>query len=326
MERKALARVEIKDADKGTVAAVFSTLDAIDKDGDVTLKGAFTDGAPIAISAYGHSSWKGGLPVGKGHIREMKSEAVMEGRFFLDTASGRDTFTVVKEMSADDGPGQDWSYGLLDVKASRGEFDGKQVRFIESVNVPEVSPTLVGAGVNTRTLDVKHLKQPNSEIAQALRNVGRERWGSDDAYVWTADYDLDESWAVFEISEDGEAERLVRVAFTRDGDAITLGSDESDVERTVGYAPKSLKFTEHAATVLTDVDALITRASEVMALRAAKGKTISDGSRDLLAHLDRDLKRLAELIDAPTSPAAADDWASALDLLAASASLQGVKP
>jgi hypothetical protein len=306
---KALSRVEIKDADKGTVAAVFSTFDQIDSDGDVTVKGAFTDGAPVAISAYGHQSWKGELPVGKGAIRELSTEAVFEGRFFMDTQKGHDTFHVVKEMSAEDGPGQQWSYGLVDVKSEMGEHDGKRVRVLKSITVPEVSPVLLGAGVNTRTLSAKGLKQPNSEISTALRNAGRERWGNDMTYVWPEEYDLDESWAVFSISMDGEADRLVRVDFTREGDTLTLGDTESYVERTVGYAPKSHQFSEHAKSVLADVDALITRATEVMALRAQKGKGISTSSVDLLSALDGDLERLKALLGTPPPSPDDDDLA-----------------
>lgn len=218
MNYKQLSRVEIKDEDRGEVAAVFSTFDAIDSDNDVTLKGAFSDGAPVAISAYGHRSWSGELPVGKGRIRELSTEAVMEGRFFMDTQKGLDTFRTVKAMSEEDSPLQEWSYSLDNIKSRRGEFDGKQVRFIESVDVTEVSPVLKGAGINTRTL-----------------------------------------------------------------------------------ATKGAKFSEHASSVLADVDGLITRATEVMALRAQKGKGLGDESAELLDVLSADLDRLKELIEAGVS-------------------------
>src|SRR5687768_2644954 len=120
MDRKGLARVEIKDADKGEVACVFATLDVVDSDGDVTTKGAFENGAPVRISAYGHTSWEGALPVGKGKIREVGKEAVMDGKFFMDTAGGRDTFTVVKELG-EEGL-QEWSYGYDPVEYKFGEF------------------------------------------------------------------------------------------------------------------------------------------------------------------------------------------------------------
>ncbi|MFI7678557.1 HK97 family phage prohead protease [Actinophytocola sp. NPDC049390] len=152
MDTKSL-RVELKDADedKGEVTAVFSTLDVEDKHGDVTLKGAFEDGAEVLISAYQHESWMGSLPVGKGVIRETKTEAVFNGKFWLDTQTGADHFRAVKHA----GDLMEWSYGYDVVKASFGEHEDRSVRFLEKLKVHEVSPVLIGAGVNTRTLATK---------------------------------------------------------------------------------------------------------------------------------------------------------------------------
>jgi len=162
MDTKSL-RVEVKDADRGEVTAVFSTFDVIDSDRDVTKAGAFVDGAEVLISAYGHKSWEGLLPVGKGVIRAGKSDAVLDGRFFMDTAAGRDTFTVVKEL----GELGQWSYGYDVLKESYGEHDGQKVRFLESLKVHEVSPVLIGAGVNTRTLSAKS-KQTFADEGEAV--------------------------------------------------------------------------------------------------------------------------------------------------------------
>ena len=148
---KQLTNLEVKNADKGEVQAVFSTFNQIDHDRDVTRPDAFTAGGAVKISAYGHASHNAVLPVGKGKIRTTPREAILDGQFFLGTAAGRDTFTVVKEM----GDLQEWSYGYDPVKFSFGEFAGEKVRFLEQVNVVEVSPVLQGAGVNTRTLSAK---------------------------------------------------------------------------------------------------------------------------------------------------------------------------
>lgn len=226
MDRKALTRVEIKDADKGEVVAVFSTLDVIDSDMDVTPKGAFETGAKVVISAYGHGSSRGTqLPVGKGSIREVGAEALMEGRFFLDTHSGADTFATVKAL-ADDGLGE-WSYGYEPVEFSYGEHDGQKVRFLNRLKVFEVSPVLQGAGVGTRTVAAK----------------------------------------------------------------------------------SGMQFAEHVEAVMADVDALVSRAAEVVALRAGKGKTISDVSADLLGRLTGSLKRLEDLVAQPVTNTSADDIA-----------------
>lgn len=225
---KSLTRVEVKDADKGEIVAVFATLGVIDSDGDVTVKGAFENEAPVVISAYGHTSWQGVKPVGKGVIREVGTEAVLEGQFFLDTVEGRDTFTVVKELGA---LGlQEWSYGYDPVKFSFGEHEGQRVRFLEELKVHEVSPVLKGAGLGTRVL--------------AAKSAG-------------------------------------------------------------------LKFGEHVEAVVADVDALIARATDVVALRAEKGKAIAEPSAEALARLDGSLKRLAVLLT-PTSDTTTSDEVEAL--------------
>lgn len=212
MSLKTLRDFEIKSDDRGEVTAVFSTLNTKDSDGDVTLPGAFEPGAEVVISAYGHQSWSGVLPVGKGTIRETKAEAVLDGRFFLDTTAGRDTFTVVKEL----GEHGQWSYGYDPVKFSFGEHDGERVRFLEQLKVHEVSPVLLGAGVNTRTLSAKSA---------------------------------------------------------------------------------GLRFGEHIDAVMADVETLAARAADVVALRAEKGKSLSDDSQAALERLDAALKALRGVLD-----------------------------
>jgi hypothetical protein len=220
---KSLSRVEVKDAEKGEIVAVFATLGVIDSDGDVTVKGAFPNDAPVVISAYGHTSWQGVKPVGKGVIREVGDEALLEGQFFLDTVEGRDTFTVVKELG---GLGlQEWSYGYDPVKFSFGEYEGQRVRFLEELKVHEVSPVLKGAGVGTRLVTAK----------------------------------------------------------------------------------SGVKFGEHVESVMADVEALIARATDVVALRAEKGKAISEDSAGALTRLTASLKRLDELLAAPQSDTTPDE-------------------
>lgn len=166
MDVKTFAGVQVKDAAKGEVELVFARFDEIDKDGDVTLKNAFTDRAPVRISAYQHKSWEGALPVGRGEIRVGAKEAVMAGRFFMNTTAGRDTFEVVKQM----GDLQEWSYGYDTKKSHRGEFEGKQVRFLEQQDVHEVSPVLIGAG-STRTLALKAGQRFSDEADTVLAAV-----------------------------------------------------------------------------------------------------------------------------------------------------------
>ena len=150
--KSVLSGVEIKAGSKGEVTAVFSTFNVIDKDGDVTLPGAFTEGEEVALSDYGHSIWKGDRPVGNGRIRTTRSEAILEGQFFLNTTAGREAFETVKAM----GERQEWSYGFDVLHAPEsGDFGGRKANFLKKLKVHEVSPVFQGAGIRTRTLAVK---------------------------------------------------------------------------------------------------------------------------------------------------------------------------
>lgn len=157
------ARVEVKDEDKGEVDLVFSRFNVIDKDKDVTLPGAFTGmhGKSVPVSAYGHKSWEGKLPVGVAKISQTKTEAVASARFFLDTTHGRDTFLTVKQLHAE--KLGEWSYGYRAEDYSFGDFKGTPVRFLKKLGVDEVSPVLVGAGVDTRTISAKGYVGENDE-------------------------------------------------------------------------------------------------------------------------------------------------------------------
>ena len=108
LEHKSFTGMELKADKPGSFTARIATLDVIDKDGDVTIAGAFPAGKTILISAYQHGSWSGGLPVGKGVIREAGSEVFVDGEFNLKTETGKEHYETVKfspELT-------EWSYGF----------------------------------------------------------------------------------------------------------------------------------------------------------------------------------------------------------------------
>lgn len=301
-------RVQVKDATKGEVEVVFATLGVKDHDGDIILPGAIKDGAEIDISGYGHSVWKGDRPVGIGTIHEVGDELVMKGRYFMDVDDARNDFYTVKGL-ADAGRGE-WSFGLVDIVATKGTHNGVSGNLISSVEVPEVSPVWKGAGINTRTLAAKGQKQYASSLASLLRSAGRERWDREEVggwvYVWVEDYDIDANTVVFNI-ESHDGHRMVQVDFDRTDTAVTLGDEETEVHETVQFLPKSFTFSEHLSSVVADVKALADRAEEVVALRAAKGKTISDDASGALSDIGEQLERIKALVEQPTPPNDSDD-------------------
>ena len=145
----------------GEFEAVFATLNVIDLDNDVTVPGAFTEDEAVRIAAWGHN-W-GTLPVGKGNIREEDDQAIARGKFFLQTAAGKEHYETVKAL----GELQEWSYGFDIVDEEPGEFEGKTVNFLKKLTVHEVSPVMLRAGIGTHTTDIKALKD-------ALEGEGKE--------------------------------------------------------------------------------------------------------------------------------------------------------
>lgn len=168
MRRKTYrARMEFKDdGEPGSVSAVFSTFDVIDHDQDVTVPGAFEENAPVRIAAWNHG-WNQ-LPVGRGLIHSTEIEARMDGRFFLDTLAGKEHYLTVKAL----GDLQEWSYSFDILDSEFGEKDGQRVCFLRRLKVHEVSPVMLGAGIDTRTLDIKGLKPYPNEHACRLRDPG----------------------------------------------------------------------------------------------------------------------------------------------------------
>lgn len=160
--KRATGRFKLADK-AGAFEAVFATLNTIDHDGDVTLPGAFTEGAPVRIACWGHR-WDE-LPVGKGVIRTRGNDAIVEGAFFLNTQGGRETYETVKALGAL----QEWSYGYDVLDASPGQYDGQRVQFLRKLKVHEVSPVLLGAGIGTHTTAIKgrdHNLNPTSVLAE----------------------------------------------------------------------------------------------------------------------------------------------------------------
>jgi hypothetical protein len=358
---KSMGNVQVKSAENGEVSAVFSTFNVADSDGDVTLPGAFDHGAQVVISSYNHTSWGGANPVGKGVIRTTNSEAILDGKFFMDTTAGRETFAVVKGL-AESGLGE-WSYGFETLDSEPGEHNGRNVKFLKRLKVFEVSPVLRGAGVNTRTLAVKALQDSGMSAADATRLVERtinvsnykaairphqtitvvKAWNgrktvedlpenasiSDlrSVFAWADPNGDPESKASYQLPHHhgpgGEAN--LRACYMgiwalssgkaaippEDRDYVYAhlvahlqDADREPLELRAVSDTSPLKLQEEIVANLVSTNGLIERASEVMALRARKGKNIAATSADLLEWFYDDLKRLRSVLDSPQDDAA----------------------
>lgn len=325
MDSKALSSVEIKDADQGRVTAVFSTFNVVDSDGDITVKDAIKDGTSVRISAYNHGSWQGALPVGKGVIRNMGNQAVLEGQFFMNTTHGRDTFEVVKQLADQ----QQWSYGFDVVDFEQPDEEAKSggaKRILKELNVHEVSPVMIGAGVGTRTVAVKakhmrddcedpeceeHPTDDEEEMDRRRRRRERDSNGKAAKRSFSADERrrLAESGKAmpdgsFPVVNKEDLENAIGLAGHADNPAaarrhIMRRARALGAEDMIPDDWKKQRFTEEGKDVLASVKSFRERAAEVMAMRAQKGQQLGEESRELFDQIREELMRIEEILHAP---------------------------
>jgi hypothetical protein len=164
---KSITDFEFKADHPGTFTARVATLDKIDHDQDVTKAGAFPEGLTVQVSSYNHSSARSMLaPIGVAKIRSDGEAVFIDGEFNLDLELGKQTYLSLL-FAKEHGVVTEWSYGFIATEFSFGMHDGIQVRFLEKLDVFEMSPVLKGAGLGTETLVLKS-SQPYQEHVETV--------------------------------------------------------------------------------------------------------------------------------------------------------------
>lgn len=156
--------------EKGSGSAVVATLDVVDRDGDVIRPGAFGSQHVAVLPAHDSRV----VPLGKAVLSEKGNEAIAAFTLNQEIQSGKDWTSHLKRDLEQGEPIQQWSFRFDVLKESFGAFgDNPKVRFLEELKVWEVSPVLVGAGVNTRTLEAKAAKDKEAARRQAEEQEAR---------------------------------------------------------------------------------------------------------------------------------------------------------
>ena len=163
METKSYkAAVELT-GEEGAFRSIFATFDIIDRDGDVTVPGAFRDGQQVVIEGWNHDYSR--LPVGKGVIGSDSKSAWVDGQFFLDTEGGMEHYRTIKHLAGL----EQWSYTFRVEQKDRDVREGRQVRLLKSLDVAGVAPVARGAGIGTRTVMMKTAAGLSDEDVEKLK-------------------------------------------------------------------------------------------------------------------------------------------------------------
>jgi HK97 family phage prohead protease len=149
---------------EGTIRAVFSTFDEVDRDGEIVLASAFTHGQAVAMT-WAHR-WD--MPIGKGAILVEPGRAIFDGQLFMDTDAGQEAYKTIRNM----GDLQQYSWGFRVIEAAYEEREDQWIRIIKRAEVFEVSPVLIGANSDTYTLGIKASMPFNDQVSAVLAAVG----------------------------------------------------------------------------------------------------------------------------------------------------------
>jgi hypothetical protein len=148
MRKTYRAPLELKSGDPGSFLARFASIGPPpDHDGDITEPGAFKQGEKVVIGSWDH---EGGLPVGEGTIHADDKQALVDGRFFLNTERGREHYETLKALG-----NVEWSYVFEILESAPGTWQDRRVRFLRQLDVWSVDPVLRGAGRDTALLAIK---------------------------------------------------------------------------------------------------------------------------------------------------------------------------
>ena len=291
MEHKALA-VELKQNQAGAFRAIFATFNQVDHDGDVTLPGAFPVGAKVPIAGVGHN-WD--VPtIGNGTIGADSEKAWLDGRFNLKMDAGRETYESIK-FDADEGVNaQQYSYAYDVGKGHSARPDEQKKwpgakRILEQLVPHEVSPVLLGAGMETGTAFVKGRRGRKAgplsyEDRRDLLQEAVNAWDvAEDAAEGepTEPFDmgpyLEETYDDHVIVDDDGDYFSIPYTIAADG-TVTLG-EAVPVERT--WTAKTLAT--RASRLLTDTSAFAKHARAAVAMRAKEGRVLSTANHERIS-------------------------------------------
>lgn len=284
--------LEIKNDEKGEVAAVFSVFDKIDSDGDIvkagSIKSGFKSGDVPMVWAH-----KWDMPIGKGQIEQDDNKATFKGQFFMDTESGREAYNLVKAM----GELQQWSFGFKVDDSEYGKFkkDGSEeeedVRFLKGLTVYEVSPVLVGANQETYTMAIKSNTELLEDIADVKAVMTTESMNQPDPEEEPVE-EVSEEEVVEEapVEEAPAEEAPAEEAPEEEAPAEEAPAEDAEEQKELEVSEKVNKtFSEEVKDVLAALENLITRAKAISSLREKDGRKLGVKATEALRAVQDDL-------------------------------------
>lgn len=158
----AITNLEVKSSEDGKygyISGVANQVGVMDWYGDITKKGAFDKTVkekPVVLALRDHDHSK---IIGASNLSLLKDGSLfVEMKIDKDVQLGKETHSIAKTM-VEAGRPLEFSIGFIPKKSSEGTIDDDcRVRYLEEVEVLEVSVVSIGANSESRATDVKQLQ------------------------------------------------------------------------------------------------------------------------------------------------------------------------
>lgn len=154
-------------AREGMATFVIATLNKIDSDGDIVLPGAIGRQTVPILPAHIWSH----VPLGKAETYETGDKVLATAIFNMEVQAAREWHSALVFDLEHPPAKQEFSWGYQPTITTPSRLRGRNVRFLNEVQLHEISPVLQGASVGTHTVSAKRTGQPFA--SEELRAAGR---------------------------------------------------------------------------------------------------------------------------------------------------------
>ncbi len=160
-------KAEKFDDEKGVITGYGGVKNNRDHAGDIITDGAFGDSKTIPFLFQHDPSQQ----IGVLDCYEDSHGLKMTAKYYLNTSLGKEAYELAKANSEND-LDTSFSIGFRTLKESYGEEDGKYIRYLEKVDVREISQVTFPCNELATATDIKSLEDITArEVEHALRDV-----------------------------------------------------------------------------------------------------------------------------------------------------------
>jgi vacuolar-type H+-ATPase subunit I/STV1 len=189
----------------------------------------------------------------------------------MDTEGGKETYRTVKNLEELG----EWSFGFDRLDQEPGVWNGQHVNFLKQMQVHEVSPVLLGAGIGTRTTAMKSADGEHNNWPEHHENCEEETCPADYQKCLSVIAKLNGARGGIDLSAE-EKKALY------DHIAEHIRENEEEPPELKSVDAENLTLSAHAGVVAEEIRGLSERLQELYEDRKNRERKVSEKSAHFL--------------------------------------------